>query len=127
MTPEQSFQQRVMEWMLECFGEAISADHRERNYRFLEESLELVQACGCSREDAHRLVDYVYGRPDGERLAEAGGVMITLATLCQAHGFSMHDAGERELERIWTMIDRIRAKHASKPITTDLPLPGSPD
>ncbi|RQS15519.1 hypothetical protein DIE07_03565 [Burkholderia sp. Bp9002] len=35
-------------WMLECFGAAIATDRMERNHRFLEEALELVQACGCT-------------------------------------------------------------------------------
>jgi hypothetical protein len=54
------FQVRVNAWMLKCFGPEISADSKERNYRFIEEALELVQALGCSREDAHKLVDYVF-------------------------------------------------------------------
>jgi len=41
-----TFQERVKPWMLECFGEAIFLDSEERNFRFLEESLELMQACG---------------------------------------------------------------------------------
>ena len=61
-----SFQQAVSLWMDACFGSEIAADRAERNHRFLEEALELVQACGCSTEEAHALVEYVYGRPDGE-------------------------------------------------------------
>jgi hypothetical protein len=49
-----------------CFGPEISADTRERNHRFLEESVELVQACGCTVSEAHQLVDYTYGRPVGD-------------------------------------------------------------
>lgn len=80
------FQQRVQPWMMACFGPAISADFRERNHRFFEESSELVQACGMSKEEAHMLVDYVYGRPVGEKLQEVGGVMVTLAALCLGAG-----------------------------------------
>jgi hypothetical protein len=64
------FQERVNAWMLECFGPAISADTVERNHRFLEEALELVQACGCTQSEAHLLVDYVFGRPAGEKFQE---------------------------------------------------------
>jgi len=115
------FQQRVQPWMLACFGEVIAADREERNHRFLEESLELVQACGCTASEAHQLVDYVYGRPVGEPSQEVGGVMVTLAALCLANGLDMHGAAEIELARIWTKVEAIRAKQAAKPKHSPLP------
>lgn len=117
------FQDRVKPWMLECFGPAIAADRQERNHRFLEEALELVQASGCTAVEAHQLVEYVYGRPVGDPVQEVGGVMVTLAALCLAHGMDMHAAGETELARIWTKVDQIRAKQAAKPAMS--PLPGA--
>ncbi len=116
-----SFQDRVQPWMMACFGPEISSDKIERNHRFLEESLELVQACGCTKDEAHQLVDYVYGRNVGEKEQEIGGVMVTLAALCLAHGLDMHEAGETELSRIWTMVEKIRAKQAAKPKHSPLP------
>lgn len=116
-----SLQRRVQPWLMECFGPTIAADRKERNHRFLEEAVELVQACGCTASEAHQLVDYVYGRPVGEPDQEVGGVMITLAALCLANGLDMHDAGERELARIWTMVEKIRAKQAAKPKHSPLP------
>ncbi len=123
VTPEQAksgrtkdvFQNNVQPWMLACFGEKIAGDVVERNHRFFEEATELVQACGMSCEDAHQLVDYTYGRPIGEKSQEVGGVMVTLAALCLAQKIDMHDAAETELARIWTKVDVIRAKQASKP------------
>ena len=115
------FQQRVQPWMLACFGEKIAADKAERNHRFLEEALELVQATGCTVGEAHQLVDYVYGRPVGEPVQEIGGVMVTLAALCLAHGIDMHSAAETELARIWTKVEQIRAKQAAKPKHSPLP------
>ena len=44
---------------------------RGAEHRFLEEALELVQACGATASEAHQLVDYVYGRPVGEPAQEA--------------------------------------------------------
>jgi hypothetical protein len=117
-------QHRVQPWMMECFGPTISADKQERNHRFLEESLELVQACGATSSEAHQLVDYVYGRPVGDRFQEVGGVMITLAALCLANDLDMHQAGEVELARIWTKVEQIRAKQATKPKHS--PLPAAP-
>lgn len=116
-----AFQQRVQPWMMTCFGAEIAADRIERNHRFLEEALELVQSCGCTANEAHQLVDYVYGRPVGEPVQEVGGVMVTLAALCLANGLDMHQAGEAELARIWTKVEAIRAKQAAKPKHSPLP------
>jgi hypothetical protein len=115
------FQERVGEWMKACFTPEICADTVERNHRFLEESLELVQSLGCTKEDALMLVDYVFGRPVGEPTQEAGGVMVTLAALCLAAKLNMDSAGETELGRIWLKIEQIRAKQASRPKSSPLP------
>lgn len=123
-SPAQPFQGRVQPWMTACFGPEISGDKAERNHRFLEESLELVQACGATASEAHQLVNYVYGRPVGEKAQEVGGVMVTLAALCLAQGLDMHASGETELARIWTKVEQIRAKQAAKPKHS--PLPESP-
>jgi hypothetical protein len=116
-----SFQARVAPWMTACFPPEVCLDQVERNHRFLEEALELVQARGCSRAHAHQLVDYVFDRPAGEPAQEVGGVMVTLAALCIAGDLDMHQAGETELARIWTKIDQIRAKQATKPKHSPLP------
>lgn len=119
----EDFQMRVKPWLLECFGPDIAFDKIERNHRFLEESLELVQALGCSASEAHQLVDYVFGRPDGEPFQEVGGVMVTLAALCLANGEDMHTCGYVELGRIWSKVDQIRKKQAAKPKHSPLPGP----
>lgn len=116
-----TFQERVKPWMLACFGEEISHDVTERNHRFLEEAIELVQATGCTESEAHQLVDYVFARPVGEPAQEVGGVMVTLAALCLAQKMDMHAAGDTELERIWANIEKIRAKQAAKPRHSPLP------
>lgn len=116
-----SFQRQVQAWMLACFGEKIAADPLERNHRFLEESLELVQACGCTKSEALQLVDYVFDRPVGEKEQEVGGVMVTLAALCSAQKLSMQLAGDVELARIWSKMESIRAKQAAKPKHSPLP------
>lgn len=118
---EQSFQDRVQPWMLACFGAEIAGDREERNHRFLEEALELVQSCGASRSEAHQLVDYTFDRPADPPQREVGGVMVTLAALCLAQGFDMHECAEAELARVWTKIEVIRAKQAAKPKHSPLP------
>ena len=58
-----------------------------------------------------------------------GGVLLTLAPLCSAYGIDMEAAGEAELARVWTKIDKIRVKQATKrplsPLPNDLD-PNSP-
>ena len=117
-----TLQQRVKPWMAATFGPEISMDRLERNDRFIEEALELVQASDYPKERALALVDYVYGRDQGEINQEVGGVMITLAAHCLAHGVDMHEAGETELARIWTKVEQIRAKQLAKPHGSALPV-----
>ena len=117
-----AFQDRVQPWMMACFGPEISADKLERNDRFIEEALELVQASDYPKARALALVDYVYGRDQGEINQEVGGVMVTLAAHCLAHGVNMHEAAETELARIWTKVETIRAKQAAKPTGSALPI-----
>jgi hypothetical protein len=120
--PWPTFQARVRPWMLICFGEAVAADRLERDDRFLEEVLELLQTADYPRERIAALVDYVYGRTKGEQVQETGGVMVTLAARCLAYGIDMHVAGDIELARIWTKVETIRAKQAAKPVGSALPV-----
>lgn len=117
------FQSKIFNWMVECFGQKIANDKIERNHRFLEEALELVQACDCTSSEAHQLVDYVFSRPIGEKQQEVGGVTVTLAALCLAQGLDMETCGNTELKRITNKntIKRIREKQAAKPSHSPLP------
>lgn len=110
----EGFQARVAPWMAECFGPAIASDVREPGDRLLEEVLELLQSHVYDHARVATLRDYVFGRPVGEPAQEVGGVMVTLAAYCLATGIDMHHAGETELQRIWTKVEKIRAKQASK-------------
>lgn len=118
------YQSRVGRWMLDCFTPEIAADVVERNDRFIEEALELTQANGYSRERAHALVDYVFNRPVGEPDQEVGGVMVTLAALCNAAGLDMDSAAMREMVRIEApeIMAKIRAKQKAKPTGYALPV-----
>lgn len=118
-----AFQARIRDWCVTCFGETTAYDVDERNWRFLEEALELVQSLGGDADGAHQLVDYVFGREPGDPHQEVGGTMVTLAALLAANDLSMSDGARDELERISTpaMMDRIRGKHARKPHRSPLP------
>lgn len=115
------FQVRVDAWINACFGEAIRNDKIERNHRFLEEAIELAQACDCTASEAHQLVDYVFGRSIGDPTQEVGGVMNTLAAICNIRDINLDEAAERELVRIWGKIEVIRAKQKAKPKHSPLP------
>lgn len=125
-TSDDFFQDRCDPWMLACFGAEISADVTERNHRFFEEAGELVQSQGMTVQEAHQLVNYVWGRPKGEPEQEVGGVMVTLAALCSASGMQMHACGEIELARVWTKVEKIRAKQKAKPKFSATPYAADP-
>lgn len=116
-----SYQDRVAKWIAECLPKEAGADRIERAHRLLEEAIELAQACGTSKEDAMRLIDYVFDRPAGDQEQEVGGVMVTLAALCSAINISMASAADKELERNWSRISSIRHKNATKPANSPLP------
>ncbi len=117
-----TFQEKVQEWMLVCFGPEVSADRLERADRFVEEVLELLQSVEYPRERIGALEDYVYSRPVGENNQELGGVMLTLAAFCESHGLFMQAAGEDELLRVWGKVEKIREKQAAKPHGSALPV-----
>lgn len=109
--------------MLACFGPEVSDDKLERADRFTEEALELAQTIpGFTADRAHALVDYVFARPVGQRGQEVGGTMVTMAALCNTFGVGIVEEAERELARVWTKIDDIRAKQAAKPTGSALPV-----
>lgn len=112
-------------WIHRCFPEGVIYDKTERNFRFLEEALELVQANGATRAEALILVDYVFNREVGETLQEVGGVMVTLAALCNVLQINMESAYWLEHNRISTdeVIAKIRKKQETKPKGS--PLPGT--
>lgn len=116
-----TLQTRVRKWVVDCFGEEIADNVGERNERFIEEALELVQASGLPKEDVLMLVDYVYRRPAGEIYQEIGGVVVTLSALCSALNQPFLINGEIELSRIKGKIELIREKQKNKPKNSPLP------
>lgn len=112
----EDFQAMTRSWVELCFGRQIADDPVERGDRLAEEVLELLQAVGYDRRRIFALVDYVWSRPVGEPEQEVGGVMVTLAAFCAAHGIDMRLAGETELLRILSpeIIEKIRGKQAKK-------------
>jgi hypothetical protein len=109
------FQFHVDDWLHQCFGKKVAEDLHERNFRFIEEALELVQSCGMSKDDVLKLVDYVYSRLTGKKQQEVGGVAVTLSALCSAQDIDLGVEAKHELDRIYGKIDEIRRKQSRKP------------
>lgn len=110
-------------WSMLAFGKEHTKNKVERNHRFLEEALELVQACDCTKKEAHILVDYVFKRPVGEIKQEVGGVALTIAALCNTHGINFKECADTEMARVWKNIEKIRKKQSMKPKLSPLPGP----
>jgi hypothetical protein len=115
------YQQNIEVWMQDCFiGDLkpLISNVKERNYRFIEEAVELVQANGCTKEDVLAWVDYVYNRPVGVPAQEVGGVMVTLAALCSASKIDMQVAALAEYWRVnrTEVMEKIRAKQVTKQV-----------
>ena len=92
-------QKKVYEWCVAAFGET-NVKPAQRALRFLEEAIELTQACKVPKDFVDRLVTYVYGRPEGDLLQELGGAGITLLALAESLGVSAEEAEALELGRV---------------------------
>ncbi len=116
------YQDRTAKWVETCFGPEDGMDVRERANRFMEEAIELFQAAGGTEDDVSQLAGHVFSKPVGDPDQETGGVLLTLSALSNAQKIDMLVAGENELDRVWTIFPRIRAKHANA--IKGSPLPG---
>jgi hypothetical protein len=96
--------------------EGDPTDLVERRNRFTEESLELTQSLGQTREEAIALVNYVHDRAVGVAHKEIGAVVYTLAALAVEAGLDMMRSAWTELARISTPegIAKIRRKRAGR-------------
>lgn len=105
----------VADWVRRSFGEATMHAPDERAARLLEETVEFGQALGLTANVAHRVVDYVYGRPPGDPAQEAGGVGVTLLCLCEAIGISADEAEASEIARVLAKpVEHFQRRQAEK-------------
>lgn len=91
-------------------------DVSERLARYAEETNEVLQAFGMSRDDMHCLVDYTCDRPAGEPAQEIGAAMLTLTSLCVVAGYDLMSCAEADLQKLQQpeTIARIRAKRSTR-------------
>lgn len=100
MMPDRDVRQLIAhKWCARVFGveQSLCAEHRA--IRFLEEAVELFQACGGSTAMAEKIVASVMAKPVGEPFQELGGVGVTLLALAASLGMSADGAEDRELYR----------------------------
>lgn len=95
----------VAGWCRRSFGYGTTGYNaaeqaEERNLRFLEEAIELFQACGGDKEMAHKLVDVIFEKPVGNLEQEFGGVGVTLLALANSVSVSADDSEKNELARV---------------------------
>lgn len=111
------FQSKAWSWACRAFGPETAGDVKLRALRFIEEAIELVQACALDSEDIRMMTHIVYSRPPGDVAQEVGGVEVTLAVLCAATGTLLRAAADRELARVHTpeVMQKVRNRQASKP------------
>lgn len=105
----------ILEWLNRVWPSQLH-DSEERALRFAEEALEMVQAEGVTREQAHALVDQVFDKPVGEIEQELGGVLVTLSAYMAVKGLDGVGAFTKEFSRVneAEVIDKIQAKHKMK-------------
>lgn len=120
-----AFQSAVQKWMRSTFNQHIELNILERQDRFLEECLELLQSRDYPKDRVPMLLEYVYSRPKGEEAQELGGAIFTLAAYANAAYLSLEVCAVTELIRGWEKQEVIREKQKSKP--KDSPLPQSID
>lgn len=109
----------VHEWY-ETLFRGTPEEHSEKTLamRFLEEALELAQACDLEKEDVYRQLNYTFSRPKGTVAEEIAGTMMTLQHIGNMKGIDIQDVTLAELERISTpeMRKKIYDKQAFKNI-----------
>jgi NTP pyrophosphatase (non-canonical NTP hydrolase) len=103
-------QARSLEWLKKT---PFKRDLRTRAIRFLEEAVELAQACGLTEDDILKEVDDVMKKEVGILYQEVGGAGITLLSLCAAAGISAGEAINTEIVRANRpeVLDKILKKH----------------
>lgn len=97
-----NIQKQIRIWVETRLGKE-AMNYPERGRRSLEENLELGQALGVTREEAHRLVDHVFDKPLGEIQQELGGAALTLSAAAEAAGFNLGECAQAELDRVYSL------------------------
>lgn len=110
--------QRAVNVWYETLFRGTPEEHTKKTLtmRFLEEALELAQACGLTEEDVLRQLKYTFGRPKGTIPEEIAGVMMTIQHISNMESIDIQNVTLAELVRISTpeMRKKIYDKQAFK-------------
>lgn len=105
----------VMHWAKAAFGTEEATSVPQRALRFLEEAIELYQACGGDPERAQLMLNDIFKKPVGEIPQEIGGVSVTLLCLSEAVGADADQCEWAEIDRITALpLEHFRARNAAK-------------
>lgn len=109
----------VADWLVSTWNDSYLLNVRERGMRIAEEALELGQCCNMTREEAHALVDQVFDKPkEANPAKEIAGVFVCLQACTVALKVDLRDAYVEERDYRWANQEKIRGKHAAKPVKT---------
>lgn len=114
------------DWAVRSFGKDHVENIPVRSLRTVEESIELCQALGVSKELVHQCVDMVYGRPVGDPMQEAGGVLLTMAIMLRQLGLTIDEVLERELVRVLQKPPKHFAERNQQKLDLGMTVPLSP-
>lgn len=115
MVELRSAQDEVTSWAIKVFGARLVYDKRHRSLRFLEEALELVQACGLDKIDALKVMSQVYAKPAEKVIAkEVAGSFTTLMALSSCLSIDFEGAYEDEMSYRHNNVELIRKKNQEK-------------
>lgn len=111
-------QQAVYDWCVSAFGEEHTNSLQQRAVRFLEEAIELYQACGGDRAMAHKLLDFVMDRPVGDVAQEIGQVGLMILSISKTAGVDPDAEELKEINRVLSkdpaiFAERNRQKNAA--------------
>ena len=115
-------QKEMLKWASDTFGR-VALDTNERALRFLEEAIELAQACGVSVEEALTVATRVYARQAGNYYKELGQSAMTLAVLAEWLGIDVDDALLCEWRRIQTIPHEEWARRHSEKVEAGIATP----
>jgi hypothetical protein len=93
----QKIQTEFMDFVLDAWGpESATPDERAR--RFLEEAVELAQACGVGRDQMWRIFSRVTAKPPGVANREFAQAQLTLLGVSAALGMKSSAAAAAAIE-----------------------------
>lgn len=108
-------QSEVSAWVSETFGQDQASSIPVRALRFMEEAIELFQACGMPESKVHELATFIYAKPPGDFTQELGGTGTTLLALAAAAQVSASKAEWEEFQRVLSIDPaHFRARNQSK-------------